>query len=276
MGVMKMEWLVLFLVGLISGVLGSLVGLGGGIIIVPTLLFLGTYTNWISGISPHIAVGTSLLVIIFTGLSSTLTYMKYKSVDYHSGLIFILGSTPGAILGALVNNDLNTDSFYLYFGIFIIFMSFVLMIKTKLKPIRLTHGKRIHRAYVDEYGYTNSYSFNPIIAFLITFFVGFLAGLFGIGGGALMVPAMILLFGFPAHIAVATSMLMIFVSSIVSSITHIALGHINWAVGIALIPGAWIGGNLGSKLNKKLKGDTVVIILRIILVIMGIRLILQA
>lgn len=77
----------LLFIGLIAGTVGSLVGLGGGIIIVPLLIGLHS-------LSPQLAVGTSMVTVVFTGLSSTLTYMKHKRVDYKSGLILFIGSGP--------------------------------------------------------------------------------------------------------------------------------------------------------------------------------------
>ncbi len=86
----------LLFIGLIAGTVGSLVGLGGGIIIVPLLIGLHS-------LSPQLAVGTSMVTVVFTGLSSTLTYMKHKRVDYKSGLILFIGSGPGGIIGSWAN-----------------------------------------------------------------------------------------------------------------------------------------------------------------------------
>lgn len=268
-----MEYIILILLGFIAGTIGSLVGLGGGIVIVPALLFLGSSTTLIGEVSPQVAAGTSLLVIIFTGLSSTIAYYKQKRVDYKSGLIFFIGSGPAGILGAWVNKQLNVDTFSIWFGVFMIFMSFVLMYKDKLKPLKRKSEKGIWRTYTDEEGNEQSYGFRPLVAIAISVVVGFLGGLLGIGGGSLMVPAMILLFFFPPHIAVATSMLLLFLTSITSSVAHIAMGNINWLYALALIPGAWFGGKAGALLNQKLPGKTIVTLLRIVLIIVGIRLI---
>lgn len=115
--------LLLVIVGFLAGTVGSLVGLGGGVIIVPSLLFLGAI-HWLPHVTPQVAVGTSLVVIIFNGLSSTLSYMKEKMVDYRSGLLFFIGSGPGAIIGAWMNNKLSLEHFSLYFGLFLIAVSF--------------------------------------------------------------------------------------------------------------------------------------------------------
>lgn len=269
-----MEWIVLIIIGLAAGTLGSLMGLGGGIIVVPTLMILSGYLVILADITPQMAVGTSLLIMIFTGLSSTLTYLKQKTVDLRSALIFFGGSGPGALVGVYFNNGIDTKIFLIIFGAFIIFISFVLMIRKHLKPLKLTK-KGVKREYINENGDTIEYGYHPALAITIAFCVGLFSGLFGIGGGSIMVPAMILLFGFPPHRAVATSMFMIFLSAILSSTTHIALGNVNWLYALALVPGAWIGGVLGATINQRLKSDTVVNILRIFLVIIGLRLIYQ-
>lgn len=269
-----MEWILLMVIGLIAGTLGSLMGLGGGIIVVPALMILSSYVGILAGITPQIAVGTSLLIMIFTGLSSTLAYLKQKTVDLKSGWLFFAGSGPGALLGVYLNNGIDVQSFLIFFGSFIIFISFVLLIRKHLKPLKLTK-RGIKREYINEAGETIEYGYHPALALSIAFVVGMCSGLFGIGGGSLMVPAMLLLFGFPPHRAVATSMFLIFLSAILSSISHIALGNVNWLYALALVPGAWFGGKLGATINQHLKSDTLVNILRIFLVIIGFRLIYQ-
>lgn len=269
-----MEWILLVIIGLAAGTLGSLMGLGGGIIVVPSLMVLSGYLLILEGITPQIAVGTSLLIMIFTGLSSTITYMKQKKIDYKSGIIFLCGSIPGALFGVYLNKDIEVEPFLIFFGLFIIFVSFLLMVRKYLKPIQIG-TKGIKRTVVDVDGTEVTYGYHPVLALTIAFIVGMFSGLFGIGGGSLMVPAMILMFGFPAHIAVATSMFMIFFSSTVSSISHIMLGNVNWLYALALVPGAWFGGIIGATINQRLKSETLVTILRIFLIIIGLRLIWQ-
>ncbi|MCQ6275609.1 sulfite exporter TauE/SafE family protein [Bacillus sp. V3B] len=270
-----MEIIILLILGLLAGTIGSLIGLGGGIIIVPALLFLGGSTSLISEVTPQIAAGTSLLVIIFAGLSSTIAYYKQKTVDYKSGLILFIGGGPAGILGAWVNKQLNVDTFSFWFGFFMIFISFVLMFKDKFKPLKRNLNKGVWSTYTDSFGNEQTYGFQPITGIIIAFIVGFLGGLLGIGGGSLMVPTLILLFRFPVHTAVATSMLLLFLTSTTSSIAYIYMGNVNWIFGLALIPGAWLGGKIGPKINQKLPSKTVVILLRIVLIIVGVQLIYE-
>lgn len=270
-----MEYVLLVIVGFLAGTIGSLVGLGGGVIIVPSLLFLGS-THWLPHVTPQAAVGTSLVVIIFNGLSSTLSYMKEKMVDYQSGLLFFIGSGPGAIIGAWMNNKLSLEHFSFYFGLFLIAVSFFLSFSKNASVRSQRKTFKITRTYITNEGETVTYGYNPIVAIVISFIVGFFGGIFGIGGGSLMVPAMMILFFFPPHVAVATSMFMIFLSSLVSSLTHIFMGNVQWLFALALIPGVWFGAKTGAFINKRLRSKTVVIVLRLVLVLLGIRLIYQS
>ncbi len=102
----------------------------------------------------------------------------------------------------------------------------------------------------------------PLFAFITTFLIGILTGLFGIGGGALMTPLMLIVFRFPPHVAVGTSMMMIFFSSVMSSIGHIAQGHVAWGYAIILIISSYFGAKIGVKVNQSIKSDTVVTLLR--------------
>lgn len=90
-----------------------------------------------------------------------------------------------------------------------------------------------------------------------------------------MVPAMVLLFRFPPHVAVATSMFMVFLTSIVNSLSHIYLGNVPWIYTIPVIVGAYAGAKLGAALNKRLKSKTLVLILQIVMMLIGIRSIME-
>ncbi|HBO6125632.1 TPA: sulfite exporter TauE/SafE family protein, partial [Pseudomonas aeruginosa] len=93
---------------------------------------------------------------------------------------------------------------------------------------------KYEKTYIDAEGKTYHYSVPPLVAFVATLLIGILTGLFGIGGGALMTPLMLIVFRFPPHVAVGTSMMMIFFSSVMSSIGHIIQGHVAWDYSIVL------------------------------------------
>lgn len=266
-----MIFVLLFIIGLCSGIVGALVGLGGGIVLVPATIYIAITLEMIPDLTPQTVVGLSVVMMIFTGLSSTLSYMKAGTVDYRSGFIFFIGSIPGTILGAWINQWFDIPSFNLYFGILMIVLSIILLVRDKLKPIHwfVQHGKKME--FTTKNGETFTYGYPIWFALLLTFVVGCISGLFGVGGGTLLVPAMIVLFLFPPHVAVATSMLLVFLSALVNSASHIYLGNVPWLYTIPVVPGAYIGAKLGAALSKKLKSETLVLVLRIVLLLCGIR-----
>ncbi len=264
------------LIGFISAFVGSLVGLGGGIIFVPAMLFL--YDNFasFSWANPQAIVGISLVTMVFTGLSSTLAYYKLKRVDIKTGVIFLIGSIPGSIIGSWINTLLDTDEFSLYFGILMLIV-FAMMLVDRQKLVKnkqLEINKYTRTFEID--GETFQYNVTYVPAFILSFAVGALSGLFGIGGGTISVPAMILFFGIPIQVAIATSMFMIFFISLISATTHIVLGHIVWAYVLFFVIGSYIGGTVGAKTSKLFKGKTLEWILRIVIVIAALRLIWES
>lgn len=124
-----MEFLLLFVVAIVSGVIGALVGLGGGVILVPATLFLGNTLGFVQNITPQTVVGLSVIMMIFIGISSTISYMKSKTVHFKTGFIFFIGSIPGTILGAWINKGLDVPSFNLYFGILLIIIAIILIFR---------------------------------------------------------------------------------------------------------------------------------------------------
>lgn len=270
-----MEHVLLALIALISGIVGALVGLGGGMILIPTTLFFGVELNYFPQITPQTVVGLSVVMMVFTGLASTISYMKSKQVDFKSGWIFFIGSVPGTMLGAWTNKGLDLSSFNLFFGFLLIFLSILLMIRDKLKPIQwfVNHGKK--KLFVDNEGREYVVGYPIWFALLLSLFVGFISGLFGIGGGSILVPAMVILFRFPPHVAVATSMFMVFLSSMVNSVSHISLGNVPWIYTIPVIIGAYIGAKIGAGVNKRMASKTVVFILQLVMLFIGIRSVLN-
>lgn len=257
-------------IGVAAGVVGSIAGLGGGIFFVPALLFFAN--AYIPGsMTAQVAAATSLIVIAVTALSSSISYLKQKKVDVQSALLFFIGSAPGAIVGVYLNKLLPLEGFTLLFGLFQLLMFVLMMIKDKLKPRNIQW--EVKRHFVDHEGNEYEYGYSRWTAILIAFFVGITSSLFGVGGGVLMVPAMMILFRFPPHIATATSMLVIFFSAVIGSVTNVLHGNIDWLYAVMLAPGAWAGGKLGAIAASKMKGRTIVLVLRVLILGIAIQMI---
>lgn len=268
-----MEWIILFSIGLFAGTLGSLVGIGGGIIIVPSLLYVSTFFVSLSSLSAQLAAGTSLLIVMLTAISSIIAFHKQKRIDYRSGMLFFIGAGPGSLAGAYFSKFFSTDTFMLGFGIFLLLLSLLMMLKDKLKPVAFSN--EIRRTYTDSAGEIHQYGFHTPTAIIVSFVIGIISSLFGIGGGAMLVPMMLIIFRFPPLVATATSMFVIFLSSFTGSITHFIQGHIAWMALILIAPGSWIGGRLGAYLSQKMSNQLLLIIFRIILVLVAVKMILD-
>jgi uncharacterized membrane protein YfcA len=197
--------------------------------------------------------------------------MKDKKVDFKSAWIYFITSGPAAMLGASITDWFEPKSFQLIFGIFMLFMAGLLMFKHLLQPAQINWA--IQRKFTDLAGVTSEYGYNIPAALAVGFGVGFISGLFGIGGGSLFVPAMVLLFRYPAHVATATSMFVIFLSSILGSMTHMYHGDVGGWLVLALAPGAWLGGWLGARIVRRISGNGLLWLLRITLILLAFKLI---
>ena len=267
-----MEWLLLLVLGIVAAMFGSVVGLGGGIIIVPGLLLLGPLLLG-EGISHTTAVSVSLAVLVVTALASTISYSKRGIVDFRSGWLLFITSGPAALIGSAMTGQLQGAVFQLSFGGFMLFMAGLLIARDYMKPF--TKEWPIKRSITDASGQLHAYSYGAAPMLIIGFFVGLISGLFGIGGGSLFVPMMVLMFRFPPHVAAATSMFVIFLSSILGSGMHAALGEMNWLLVLVLAPGAWIGGKLGAAISLRMSGKGLLWLLRITLLLLAVKLIIE-
>lgn len=265
-----MAFLLMLVIGMVSATFGSIVGLGGGIIIVPSLISIAPMLLG-QEISAQVAVGTSLAVLILTALTSTLTYAKRRRIDFRSGWLYFASSGPAAMLGAALTGSLDQNVFQLAFGGFMLFMALLLIARDHLKPFDFRW--KVRREFTDAAGQTYVYGYSVVPALITGFVVGLTSGLFGIGGGSLFVPIMVLLFGYPPHIAAATSMFVILLSAILGSVTHVIFGEVDWVSFAALAPGALIGGWLGAIVASRLSGNRLLWLLRMTLIVLAARMI---
>lgn len=270
-----MEWIFLFFVGFFAASLGSIIGLGGGIIIIPVLTFMSLHTSFFNEITPQYAVGVSTITIVMTAISATLANQKKGTIAYRMGIYLFIGAAPGAFLGAYTNKFLAFSEFQLYYGLFLIVAACILLFKSRIRPLKLKLYA-YENTYTDNQGITHTYIYSPVFGIPLAFAVGFISGIFGIGGGTLLVPGMMLFFGVPAIVAAATSMFVILGTSILNTIQQIGYDHILWWYVLFLIPGAWVGGIVGPYISSKIKGRTITIILQVTMIIIGIQFVIQA
>ncbi len=237
-----------FLIGLIAGLFGGLVGLGGGVVMIPLMVdFLR--------MGQHKAHGTSLVALVFTGLSGAVTYSLKGAVDVAGAALMAVTAVLTARAGARFAHSLPDWKLKRSFGGFLLVVSALLLIKPYLSQAGQPAGGLIR-----------------IAALLGTgIFAGFLSGMMGVGGGTIMVPAMVLLAGFGQHMAQGTSLLSMVPAGSVGAMTHDRLGNVERPLLYGLIPGVLIGTYFGGSLALILPESTLRLIFAAVLSWTGIR-----
>ncbi len=258
--------LILPILGFLIGIIAAMTGVGGGIFIVP-LLTLAYSLN------PANAVGTSLATITFTAIAATLSYSRQKIIFYKTGLLIAAATAPGAIIGAFLTSVISQTLLGVIFGCFLIVVAARMVIENKQDNNRKIEKDTQKEEIKEKELLTNK---THLVAGLVFgFFGGIASGLLGIGGGVVIVPVMTLILSIPIHIAVATSMLTMIVTSIAGVGQHVALGHINWEFALLLASGSVLGAQVGSFASKKLSAKNLRRVFGLILVIVSIQMILK-
>lgn len=243
---------IFIVIGLFAGILGSMIGIGGGVIISPALTLLG--------FSPPQIAGTSIFAVSATSISSTIAYSKLKKIQYGLGFKMVLLSIPGAIIGSYFS--VNIDP-----GYFKVLLSIILV------------GTGIYLIYKKSIMNESSFSFKSpwvkILFYSSTFVAGFISSLFGIGGGVVFVPLMIMIMGLTMYLAAPTSQFVLMITSLVGLTTHIILGNPQYVPAVLLSVGAFGGAQIGSRLISKFSEQKLRLILGITFFAIAIRLILD-
>ena len=263
----------LLVLGFAIGACGTLIGVGGGFLIVPLLLLLypGELAKTITSIT--------LAVVFFNAFSGTIAYSRLRRVDYRTGIIFALATIPGAVAGALSTAFLSRGLFDRIFAT-LLFLTAAFLFFHPLpgsRP-RAVESARTTRTVVDAQGTVHTYSFNQNLGLVLSFFVGFFSSILGIGGGIIHVPILCFLLNFPDHIATATSHFMLAIMALAGSLTHLVAGDYVgtlWQV-VSLTAGVIPGAQLGARLSQRVGGALILRFLALALALVGLRLLFQA
>lgn len=264
---LPVDTLVIVGISLAAGVIGAIVGVGGGFLIVPMLIF-------IFGLSAQVSAGTSLIALVFTALSGTVGYTWQRRIDYKLGLSLAAASAPGAVLGSVASTFLTSEIVTVLFGCFLILVSIYIAIGTPpLHSGESVSGWR--RQLVDRDGKEFDFTVRHLtFAFPLVLLAGFIAGFFGVGGGALQVPVMIMLLGVPPEIAMATSALMIVVSALSGAITHIQLSNVAYEFTPFIIIAVVVGAQIGVQVQRLTSALALRRLFALSVTIVGLRMIL--
>src|SRR5581483_4560550 len=200
-----LEFLELAPLGLVIGAYGTLVGAGGGSVLVPALLFLYPHE------SPAMLTAISLAVVFFNAYSGTVAYMRMGRVDYRAGTLFTLASLPGAVVGVLLVYELPRPVFDPLFGILLLGLGAFLVVSPLASRV---HGSADH-------GQQPLGVRGPLGA-IGSAYIAILASLLGIGGGIIHVPFLIRVLRLPPHTATATSHFVLTFMALTATVTHVA------------------------------------------------------
>ncbi|RLG97271.1 sulfite exporter TauE/SafE family protein [Candidatus Bathyarchaeota archaeon] len=266
-----LELTVLPFIAFFIGMVAAMAGIGGGVFMVPilTLLF---------GFEPAHASGTSIAVIVFTSLSSVFRYSKQRRIDYLLGFLLASTTIPGAFIGSYLTKLIEKRTLGLIFAFFLMFVAFRSLMKGKTVERKEVLGRvkgRLERRIVDNYNETFVYSVNTWLIPILGLAGGFFSGLLGIGGGAVLVPAMNLALGVPIHITVATSMFIMVFTSTSGALTHLWLQHVHLDYVALLAAGVIFGAQVGAHYARKVSAGNLKRLFGVILLIASIRMILK-
>jgi uncharacterized protein len=218
-----------FLIGLTAGAFGGLVGLGGGVVMVP--LMVG-----VARLQQKQAHGTSLVALVFTGLAGAATYSMKGRVDLLAAALLAVTATATARFGARYAHVLPEWKLKRSFGAFLVAVALVLLARPWIAgPATLA-----------------SIPVQAVVLLSTGLFAGFLSGMMGVGGGSIMVPAMVLLAGFPQVLAQGSSLLAMVPAGAAGAATHWRLGNVvKWLLP-GLIPGILVGTFVGGSFAVRL------------------------
>jgi len=263
----------LILIGFLIGTLGTLIGAGGGFILVPLLIIMRP------DFSPETITAISMVVVACNAISGSAAYMRSKRVDYKAGIIFAICTIPGSILGVLTTKIIPRGVFDIIFGIIMLALAVFLFFKGGKEEPRdkkvEEHKGWINRLLVDKWGEKYNYSYDLRLGMILSVFVGYFSPLLGIGGGIIHVPAMAEWLLFPVHIATATSHFILAIMSTVSVIVHYLQGNYDDPLIVKMVIGLVIGvipgAQLGAYLSRKIDGRFIIKALAVSIGIVGIK-----
>lgn len=258
--------------GGIVGVLSGMFGVGGGFLITPLLFFVG--------IPPAVAVATSANQIVASSISGVLAHFRRKTVDLKMGGVLLIGGLIGAWIGVYVFTVLKAMgqvdllvrlSYVLFLGVIgaLMFVESLGALRRARKSARPA-PKRRSRGWMDALPFkmrfrTSGIYLSVIPPLLVGLLVGILAAIMGVGGGFIMVPAMIYLLGMPTKVVVGTSLFQIIFVTAATTLLHAVTSYtVDMALAVLLLVGGVIGAQVGTQIGMKLKAEQLRILLAIL------------
>lgn len=253
----------LMIFGIFIGIIGSVLGVGGGIFIVPFLLL-------VFKLPIKSAIAVSLVSIIATSSSVASTNVEKGLANVRLGVFLEIATAAGSIAGSLLMLKIPSDFLQIFFAFMLIPSALSMYIKAKkpsMEEIPLDSDEDFSFSYYDS-SLKRKVKYKPKktkIAFLFSAIAGMLSGLLGIGGGIIVVPVMNIICGIPMKVATSTSNFMLGLTGCVSAIILFKNGYVVENIAVFLIIGVIVGGIIGMKFLSRTKNSTVQIIFSILM-----------
>ena len=250
----SMMILTILALGLAVGVMVGLLGIGGGVVLVPAMVYLLGYDQ-------HLAQGTSLFILLPPiGLGALRQYWKSGEVDLRAGIYCAIGFLLGGYGGGLIAVPMSSVRLRGVFGGFLILSAVLLWNKTQ-------SGATEARVAEENAG---AHRLRILGIFGVAALCGVAAGMVGIGGGVLLVPLLGLLFGFSQHRAQGTSLVaLIPPTGVLAFWAYAKAGYVSWVAGLLLIPGVFLGGILGGALARRLNPRRMRQVFAVLMLLLG-------
>jgi len=233
------DLVIAFLVSLFAGIVGSMVGVGGGIINGPFLSFLNYLPSQISA--------TSLIAVFSTSVSSSIQFMRKALIVKKVGFILAMSSVPGTVIGVYVANNFSIEQFRYLFAVILLCTAIYLLIRQRLYTTDNLKSESIARS--EQLCIQKA---RWIVLITLSFIAGIISSSFGVGGGIVFVPCLIVLMKFSVKFSTATSQFALIFTSLSGLIIFISQGKPDYQMGLALSIGAIIGGTIGSILSLRI------------------------
>ncbi|RRJ96879.1 sulfite exporter TauE/SafE family protein [Opitutaceae bacterium TAV4] len=249
--------LIIALISISAGALGSLVGVGGGIIVVPALTLL-------MGVDIQHAIAASIVAVVATSSGAASSYVRERITNIRLAMVMEIATAVGAICGAFLAVVVSGRWLFLLFGLVLCYTAWSMSRKSQghLRepvPDALADRLRLHSSYYDrslkqEISYRVS---RTRLGLVVSYVAGVVSGLLGIGGGVLKVPVMNLAMGLPIKVCTATSNFMIGVTAAASAAVYFMRGDVKPFIAAPVAVGVLVGARIGARLLGRLKGEVI-------------------
>ena len=261
---MPVDPFVIITMGAAVGFLSGMFGVGGGFLMTPLLIFYG--------IPPTVAVGTEASQIVASSVSGVLGHLKRKTVDFQMGAFLVAGGAAGSVAGILIFRELRESgqietlisvSYVVFLGVIggLMFWESIGALLRSPEEKQKRARKRRSPAWMASLPFAMRFRssqlyISPIPPIILGFCVGVLAAIMGVGGGFIMVPAMLYILNMPTNVVVGTSLFQIIFVTAITTILHAAANQtVDIALALLLLTGGVIGAQLGVRAGVKLKAE---------------------